>query len=202
MMLQWMMNESSMTVGSSLEHTLMKFLYTARPGKNILSISDGSSHSVCQANLSLKLSKCRFGLQQVEYLGHVIGGGVILGSLKAVRHYNKRPETKTEVKSFLGLISYYRKFVPQYATISTPLSDLLKVQCTPECKRAFQTLKKKLGESPALIVLDFVVQTDASNVGIGAVLNQKGADDKEHPVAFVGHKLKLREKNYSVVEKE
>ena len=97
--------------------------------------------------------------------------------LEAVHHYNKRPETKTEVKSFLGLISYYRKFVPQYATISTPLSDLLKVHCTPECERAFQTLKKKLGESPVLIILDFsrpfAVQTDASNVGIGAVLNQK-----------------------------
>ena len=109
------------------------------------------------------------------------------------------------MKSFLGLTSYYRKFVLQYATISTPLSDLLKVECTPECERAFQTLKEKLGESPVLIVPDFsrpfVVQTDASNVGIGAVLTQKEADDKEHPVAFVGHKLKPREKNYSVVEK-
>ena len=166
-----------------------------------------------QANLSLKLSKCQFGLKQVEYLGHVIGGGVILPNprkLEAVHHY-KRPETKTEVKSFLGLTGYYRKFVPQYATISTPLSNLLKkgkrekVEWTPECEQAFQTLKKKLGEPPVLIVPDFsrpfVVQTDASNVGIGAVLTQKGADDKEHPVAFASRKLKPRE-NYSVVEKE
>ena len=78
---------------------------------------------LCQANLSLKLRKCQFGLKQVEYLGHVIGGGDILP--KAVHHY-KRPETKTEVKSFLGLSGYYRKFIPQYASISAPLTNLLK----------------------------------------------------------------------------
>ena len=63
------------------------------------------------ANLSLKLNKCQFGLKQVEYLGHVIGGGVILPNpkkLEAILHY-KCPETKTEVKSFLGLTGYYRK---------------------------------------------------------------------------------------------
>ena len=140
--------------------------------------------------------------------------GVILPNprkLEAIHHY-KCPETKTEVKSFLGLTGYYRKFMLQYATNSTPLSNLLmkgkhdKVKCTLECEQAFQTLKKKLGEPLVLIVPDFsrpfVVQTDASNVGIGAVLTQKGADDKEHPVAFASRKLKPREKNYSVVEKE
>ena len=74
----------------------------------------------------------------------MIGGGVILPNprkLEAVHHY-KRPKTKTEVKSFLGLTGYYRKFVPQYATISTPLSNLLKkgkrekVEWTPECEQA------------------------------------------------------------------
>ena len=150
----------------------------------------------------------------MEYLGHVIGGGVILPNpkkLKAVLHY-KCPETKTEVKSFLGLTGYYRKFVPQYASISTPLCNLLKkgkrerVEWSPECEQAFQTLKKKLGEPPVLIVPDFskpfVVRTDASNVGIGAVLTQQGPDGQEHPVAFASRKLKPREQNYSVVEKE
>ena len=93
----------------------------------------------------------------------MIGGGVILPNpqkLEAVHHY-KRPETKTKVKSFLGLTGYCRKFVPQYATILTPLGNLLKkgkcemVEWTPECEQAFQTLKKQLGESPVLIVPDF-----------------------------------------------
>ena len=89
------------------------------------------------------------------------------------------PETKTEMKSFLGLTGYYQKFVPQYATIPRHLSNLLKkgkhekVEWTPECEQMFQTLKKKLGELPVLIVPGFsrpiVVQTDTSNVGIGAV---------------------------------
>ena len=93
--------------------------------------------------------------------------------------------------------------MPQYATISTPLSNLLKkgkrekVEWTQKCEQAFQTLKK-LGESPVLIVSDFsrpfVVQTDASNIGICAVLTQKGADDKEHPVAFASRKLKRLER--------
>ena len=81
-----------------------------------------------RANLSLKLSKCQFGLKQVEYLGQVIGSGEILPNpkkIEAVHHY-KCPETKTEVKFFLGLMGYYRKFVPQYASISAPLINLLK----------------------------------------------------------------------------
>ena len=93
------------------------------------------------------------------------------------------PETKTEMKSFLGLTGYYQKFVPQYATIPRHLSNLLKkgkrekVEWTPECEQMFQTLKKKLGELMVLIIPGFsrpinvVVQTDhdTSNVGIGAV---------------------------------
>ena len=138
-----------------------------------------------RANLSLKLGKCQFGVKQVEYFGHVIGGRVIFPNpkkLEAVLHY-KCPETKTDVKSFLGLTGYYCKFVPQYTSISAPLSNLLKkgkrerVEWTTKCEQAFQTLKTKLGEPPLLIVPDFskpfVVQTDASNVGIGAVLTKR-----------------------------
>ena len=138
----------------------------------------------------------------------MIGGGGILPNpkkIEAVHHY-KRPESKTEVKSFLGLSGYNRKFVPQYASISAPLTNLLKngkcekVEWTPECERSFQTLEKKLGESPILVVpyftKPFVVQIDASNIGIGAVLAQKGADDNEHPVALASCKLKPRELNF------
>ena len=132
-----------------------------------------------RANLSLKLSKCQFGLKQVEHLGHVIGDGVILPNpkkLEVVLHY-KHPETKTEVKSFLGLTGYHRKFVLQYASISAISSRRGRERewngRSPECEQAFQTLKKKLSEPLVLIVPDFsepfVVQTDASNVGIGAV---------------------------------
>ena len=127
-----------------------------------------------RADLTLKLAKCRFGLNQVEYLGYVVGDGRILPNpkkIEAVLHY-KQPVMKTDVKAFLGLAGYYRKFVPQYASISAPLTELLKkgkpelVQWTSRCKETFQTLKCKLSESPVLKVPDFskffVVQTDLS----------------------------------------
>ena len=92
----------------------------------------------------------------MEYLGHVIGGGMILPNPKmveAVLHY-KWPETKTEVKFFLGITGYYRKSVPQYASISTPLSNLLKKgkPVRVECEQAFEALNKNLREPPVLVV--------------------------------------------------
>ena len=137
----------------------------------------------------------------------------VVGSKKieAVLHY-KQPVTKTDVKAFLGLSGYYRKFVPQYASISAPLTELLKkgkpeqVHWNTQCDEAFQTLKRKLSESPVLRMPDFsrpfVVQTDASEVGIGAVLAQTDEKGYEHPIAFASRKLKPREQKYAVIEKE
>ena len=87
-----------------------------------------------KAGLKLKLSKCQFGLNKVHYLGHVIGNGELLPDprkLEAVQHF-QRPETKTQVNSFVGLTSYYRTFVPDYASIATPLTDLLRKKTTRE----------------------------------------------------------------------
>lgn len=81
-----------------------------------------------QAGLSLKLSKCRFGQSKVSYLGHVIGGGEIQPDpkkLEAVRNY-PHPETTKDVRAFLGLVGYYRRFIPHFATIAAPLSDLTR----------------------------------------------------------------------------
>ena len=120
--------------------------------------------------------------------------------------------TKTDVKAFLGLAGYYRKFVPQYASISAPLTELLKkgkpelVQWTAQCEEAFQTLKCKLSELPVLKVPDFskpfVVQTDASVVEMGAVLSQTDENGHKHPIAFASQKLKPREQKYAIIEKE
>ena len=87
-----------------------------------------------QTGLSLKLPKCQFGLNKVHYLGHVIGNGEVLPDprkVEAVKNF-KRPETKTEVNSFIGLTSYYHKFVPDYATIATSLTNLLRKKQQPE----------------------------------------------------------------------
>ncbi len=167
-----------------------------------------------QAGLTLQLPKCQFGLDRVYYLGHIIGGGELQPDpkkLEAVAHF-KKPETKKEVNAFVGLASYYRKFVPDFASIATPLTDLLKkkqperVVWTQQCEEAFTLLKEKLVHPPVLKVPDvhkpFTLQTDASDVGLGAVLNQMDDDGEEHPVAYASRKLKPRETRYSTIEKE
>ena len=122
------------------------------------------------------------------------------------------PETKTQVSSFISLTSYYRKFVPDYASIATPLTNLLckkqpeKITWSDECEKAFQTLKTSLLTHPVLKVPEanglFIVHTDASDSGLGAVLSQVGEDGEEHPIAYASRKLKPSESRYSTIEKE
>ena len=112
----------------------------------------------------------------------------------------------------MGLTGYYRKFIPGYATIAAPLTDLTRknspnrVEWTNDCTQAFQCLKNCLCTAPILYSPDFtqpfVVQTDASDRGIGAVLSQLDTDGTDHPVSFYSRKLLPREEKYATVEKE
>ena len=160
----------------------------------------------------LKLKKCSFGTQECTYLGHRIGYGGVRpeeSKVKAVQDIC-RPQTKKEVRSFLGLTGYYRRFIKDYATIATPLMDLTKkgkpeqVKWTDQCENAFQTLKKALTSATLLRNPDFSqtfqLQTDASDTEIGAVLSQGG--DQDQPIAYYSRKLLDRERNYSTIEKE
>jgi phospholipid-translocating ATPase len=123
-----------------------------------------------------------------------------------------RPATKKDVRAFLGLTGYYRRFIPQYATIAACLSDLTKaaaptkVRWEEKHETAFRTLKKHLTSSPVLNSPDyekkFYLQTDASERGIGAVLSQQDKEGSDHPIAFFSRKLLPRETRYATVEKE
>ncbi len=114
------------------------------------------------------------------------------------------------MNAFIGLTSYYRRFVPDFASIATPLTNSLRkkqpetVQWTAGCEEAFQCLKDRLVRPPILKVAGvgkpFTVHTDASDVGLGAVLSQLGRDGEEHPVAYASRKLKPRETRYSTIE--
>ena len=122
------------------------------------------------------------------------------------------PETKKQVRSFLGLTGYYRKFIPHYATIAAPLSDLtrktkpMKVKWTPDCADAFKKLKQILCSAPVLQSPDFgkafILQTDASDRGVGAVLSQLDEQGNDHPIAYFSRKLLPREEKFSTIEKE
>ena len=167
-----------------------------------------------EAGLTVKPKKCQFGMEYCTYLGHVVGGGAVrpeASKVEAVEQF-KIPETKKQVRAFLGLTGYYRKFIPNYATIAAPLTDLTRksapnnVQWNEQCDQAFKELKGLLCTAPVLRNPDFskpfILQTDASDRGVGAVLSQRDENGEEHPLGYFSRKLLPREERYSTVEKE
>lgn len=166
------------------------------------------------AGLTAKPSKCGFGLTACTYLGHVVGSGVVRpepSKVHAVLAF-PIPVTKTHVRAFLGLTGYYRRFIPNFASLAAPLSDLTKksapmqVEWDHQCNKAFEDLKNCLCSSPVLQSPDFekqfILQTDASDRGLGAVLSQRDNHGVDHPVAYYSRKLLPREQRYSTIEKE
>ncbi|GMI83616.1 hypothetical protein HRI_002030900 [Hibiscus trionum] len=157
--------------------------------------------------LYIKREKCSFAQQEVPFLGHIIGGGKIRMDPSKVRAIDDwEPPTKvTELRSFLGLANYYRKFVQGYSAVATPLTELLKNdkvwEWSPSCQEAFERLKQAMVSEPVLALPDhskqFVIHTDASDYVIGGVLMQEG-----HPIAFGSRKLNNIERRYTVQEKE
>ena len=120
-----------------------------------------------------------------------------------------RPTTRKQLQSFLGLASYYRKYIPHFASLSAVLSDLLrkntKFEWSEKTEQAFVDIKSRLASRPILIPPDyskpFIVAVDASDFAIGASLIQE-VDGLERPVCFISRKLTSPQRNYSVIEKE
>src|SRR2546430_3387091 len=136
-----------------------------------------------KAKLKINPDKCHFGAQEIQFLGHVIGiDGIKPDPAKVEKVKNfSQPENTTELRSFVGLISYYRRFIQDFSKISKPLFKLTKKDQPyewkePQCK-AFEILKEKLINSPVLIYpnfeKEFILLTDASKIALGAILSQK-----------------------------
>lgn len=166
-----------------------------------------------EANLAARPSKCFIGFSELAFLGHIVGNGQVRLEENKVEKIRSaaRPTTKKEVRAFLGLASYYRKFIPHFAAIALPLTDMTKkkeptiVIWTDAAESAFQTLKERLTNDPILrlpdLEKDFVLRTDASGLGLGAMLMQT-TDGELHPVYYASRKLSSAENKYATVERE
>ena len=165
-----------------------------------------------EANLKLKPSKCKFARREVEYLGHLITPGGLHPNVRltsAIQAF-PRPKNLPEVRRFLGMASYYRRFIPNFARIAQPLHRLtgkdVPFTWSDEAESAFVTLKSKLVTPPVLAYPrfgeEFTLETDASIQGLGAVLSQKQDDGKLHPIAYASRALNGAERNYGVTELE
>ena len=166
------------------------------------------------AGLRLKRKKCQFIKKSVDYLGHVISRAGIApdpGKIEKIANY-KVPSSAEEVRSFLGLAGYYRRFISNFGSIARPLTakthkDVSKQSFTwtKEDQAAFETLRTCLTTSPILAYpnfdLEFLLFTDACDYGIGAVLSQI-QDEKEVVIAYFSRQLKPAELKYATVEKE
>ncbi|XP_071487443.1 uncharacterized protein [Diadema antillarum] len=166
-----------------------------------------------QAHLTARPTKCHVACKSVEFLGHIVGQGKMKPTPEQIQKVmaTTRPTTKKEVRAFLGLVGYYRKFIPNMSTIAAPLTDATKknepdkIRWDESHEQAFCTLRDRLVDFPILRLPDddkeFVLRTDASDVGLGAVLMQE-SEGKYFPISYASRKLLQRERVYPIVERE
>ncbi|RLN36021.1 polyprotein [Panicum miliaceum] len=160
-----------------------------------------------QHQFKIKRSKCTFARKEITYLGHIVSGCGVATDPKNVTAVQQWPVPMNvkEVRGFFGLAGYYRKFVKGFGMLSKPLTELLKKNhpfvWSHEQQEAFEVLKVALTSAPVLALPDFkkqfVVETDASEKGIGAVLMQDG-----HPLAYLSRALGPKTQGLSTYEKE
>ena len=175
-----------------------------------------------RAGLKIKMRKCHFALNQCKFLGYLVDGqGVRMDpeKVKAIEEY-QAPKSIKQLRRFNGLTSHYRQFVPDYVSLNVPLQQAALVtildpvskrrvsntfKWTPECQTAFEVLKSILCSEPILVYPDltkrFRVITDASGIGLGAVLAQV-IDGEEKVNFYAGRVLAKAEKNYHTTERE
>ncbi len=165
-----------------------------------------------KAGLKLKPGKCDFGKGEVTYLGYVVSRNGLAPDPRKVTAIQEFPQPidLKSLRSFLGLASYYRRFIPQFSVVASPLHALTRKEMSfvwdAVCEKAFSRLKDLWTSAPVLAFpdfsQDFLLETDASGLGLGAVLAQKQEDGSTRPVAFASRTLQAHERNYGATELE
>ena len=162
---------------------------------------------------TVAMYKCQFGFSQLNYLGFTVGvNGLQMNSDKQDKIYQLQTPTDVRgVRRLLGVTGFYRKFVPHYASITAPITELLKkdnsFKWTEAHDEAFDKLKHAIAKDISLALLDFskqfIVYSDASTTGLGGMLAQKDETTGElRPISFISRKLTAAEKNYTITELE
>lgn len=164
-----------------------------------------------EARLQINIDKCEFCKPELEYLGHIVTREGIKMDASKIQAINemKPPTTIKETRRFIGMTSWYRKFIPNYANVMAPLITLLKKNRKFEWgepqENAFREIKKIITQSPILTRADFtrpfILETDASDVGIGAVLMQEQEGEKK-VIMYASRSLSAPETRYTTAEKE
>ena len=161
----------------------------------------------------MKPSKCKIGFAEVDFLGHTLQKDTIIPQGETVGRIldTDRPKTKKACRSLLGMINFYRRYIPNCVEIIAPLTELTKgrapnvVKWDDRQESTFKEVKRVLSNEPILKLPDlnreFILQTDASNQSLGGCLLQEYEGIK-HPVFYASRKLIQREQNYSVGERE
>ena len=165
-----------------------------------------------QHGIRLKREKCRFFQESVEYLGHVLSSKGVHTSPEKVRAVLEQPapQNVAKLRSFLGQINYYAKFIGNLSTLLAPLHHLTRKgqpwNWTEECQRAFEEANRQMSEAPVLAHFDpklpITLAADASSYGVGAVISHIMPDGSERPIAFASRTLSVSERNYAQIEKE
>jgi hypothetical protein len=162
--------------------------------------------------LQAKASKCQFVAKELIFVGHLVSAEGVRpdpSKIKAVQEWMS-PTSTREVREFIGLCGYYRKFVEGFSTVAAPLhrlqSEKVPFEWTPECEQSFQRLKGALISAPLLVMPDFtkpfLLQTDASKEGVGAVLAQLDDAGLEHVIAYASKSLNKAQRNYTTTDQE
>lgn len=167
---------------------------------------------LCEEGYYAHPDKCEFFMKEVSFLGHVINADGIHVQQHKVQSVASWPVPTTwkEVKAFLGLTGYYRKFVAGYSRVALPLTELTKnsqrFEWGAEQQKAFDQLKAQLTSAPILAHPDpsrqYILSSDASGFAIAAVLSQQQEDGTTRPVAYYSRKMSAAKKNYDVHDKE
>lgn len=199
-----------------IDHTCIVYLddilvYSQDPAEHVKHVSQVLD-KLRQNSLYANASKCEFDLKQVEYLGYVVTDhGLTMDNSKVQTIVDwPEPTSVRAVQLFLGFANFYRRFIRNYSAIAKPLTTLtrkdVKFEFDENAAKAFAYLKKQFTTAPILVHFDpdkeLIVETDASDYAIGAVLSQVGDDQLQHPIAFASRSMQTAELSYPIHDKE